>query len=70
MLSGLLFQLNWNGIPIQLEQESSLAVTKRVLNSLIVRGYLWDFIKQILRLFEHYHNKEIHRSGNEKRTLY
>ena len=43
MLSGMLFQLNWNAVPTYLEQESNLAVTRRKLNSLIIRVYLWDF---------------------------
>ena len=43
MLSGMLFQLNWNAVPTYLEQESNLAVTRRKLNSMTARGYLWDF---------------------------
>jgi len=39
MLSGLLFQLNWNPIPTYLEQESNLAVTKRELKNLTTRAY-------------------------------
>ena len=70
MLSGMLFQLNWNAVPTYLEQESILAITMRKLNSLTARVYLWDFGWWILSLLEHYHNKEIHHSGNEKRTLY
>ena len=70
MLSGRLFQLNWNTVPTYPEQESNLAITMRELNSLTARGYLWDFGWWILSLFEHYHNKEIHHSGNKKRTLY
>ncbi|WP_281641872.1 hypothetical protein [Hoylesella loescheii] len=41
--SGMLFQLNWNPVPTYLEQESILAVTRRKLNSMTARGYLWDF---------------------------
>ncbi|WP_304060220.1 thioesterase [Hoylesella loescheii] len=29
MLSGMLFQLNWNTVPTYLEQESNLVVPKR-----------------------------------------
>ena len=39
MLSGMLFQLNWNPVPTYLEQESNLAVTKRELKKLITRAY-------------------------------
>ena len=39
MLSGMLFQLNWNPIPTYLEQESNLAVTKRELKKLTTRAY-------------------------------
>ena len=31
MLSGMLFQLNWNTVPTYLEQESILAVTRSEL---------------------------------------
>ena len=40
MLSGMLFQLNWNTVPTYLEQESNLAVTKRELKKLTTRAYL------------------------------
>ena len=40
MLSGMLFQLNWNAVPTYLEQESNLAVTKRELKKLTARVYL------------------------------
>ena len=40
MLSGRLFQLNWNAVPTYLEQESILAVTRRKLKKLITRDYL------------------------------
>ena len=40
MLSGMLFQLNWNPVPTYLEQESNLAVTKRELKKLTTRAYL------------------------------
>ena len=39
MLSGMLFQLSWNAVPIYLEQESNLAVTKRELKKLTARAY-------------------------------
>ena len=39
MLSGMLFQLNWNAVPCYLEQESNLAVTKRELKKLTTRAY-------------------------------
>ena len=39
MLSGMLFQLNWNAVPTYLEQESTLAVTKRELKKLTTRAY-------------------------------
>ena len=39
MLSGMLFQLNWNTIPTYLEQESNLAVTKRELKKFTTRAY-------------------------------
>ena len=39
MLSGMLFQLNWNRVPTYLEQESNLAVTKRELKKLTARAY-------------------------------
>ena len=42
MLSGMLFQLNWNAVPTYLEQHSILAVTtrdvKNSLQELIGRG--------------------------------
>ena len=39
MLSGMLFQLNWNPVPTYLEQESNLAVTKRELKKPTARAY-------------------------------
>ena len=39
MLSGMLFQLNWNTVPTYLEQEFNLAVTKRKLKKLTTRAY-------------------------------
>ena len=39
MLSGMLFQLNWNTVPTYLEQESNLAITKRKLKKLTTRTY-------------------------------
>ena len=40
MLSGMLFQLNWNTVPTYLEQESNLTVTRRKLKKLTIRAYL------------------------------
>ena len=39
MLSGMLFQLNWNTVPTYLEQEASLAITKRELKKLTTSAY-------------------------------
>ena len=39
ILSGMLFQLNWNTVPTYLEQESNLAVPKRELKKLPTRVY-------------------------------
>jgi len=39
MLSGMLFQLNWNTVPSKLEQDSILAVTRRELKKLTTRVY-------------------------------
>jgi len=39
MLSGMLFQLNWNPVPTYLEQESNLAVTRQKLKKLTTRAY-------------------------------
>ena len=39
MLSGMLFQLNWNTVPTYLEPESNLAVTRRELKKLTTRAY-------------------------------
>jgi len=39
MLSGMQFQLNWNTVPTYLEQESSLATTKRELKKLTTSAY-------------------------------
>jgi len=38
MLSGMLFQLNWNPVPTYLEQGSILAVTRRELKKLTTRA--------------------------------
>ncbi|WP_304063267.1 hypothetical protein, partial [Hoylesella loescheii] len=37
--SGMLFQLNWTPVPTYLEQESSLAITKRELKKLTTSAY-------------------------------
>ena len=42
MLSGMLFQLNWNAVPTYLEQGSILAVTKRELKKLTTKAYQVD----------------------------
>ena len=39
MLSGMLFQLNWNTVPTYLEQESILAVTRLELKKLTTSAY-------------------------------
>ena len=39
MLSGMLFQLNWNPVPTYLEQGSNLAVTRQELKKLTTRAY-------------------------------
>ena len=39
MLSGMLFQLNWNPVPTYLEQGSILAVTRRKLKKLTTGAY-------------------------------
>nr|WP_083792284.1 MULTISPECIES: hypothetical protein [Prevotellaceae] len=39
MLSGMLFQLNWNPVPTNLEQGSILAITGREFKKLITRTY-------------------------------
>ena len=39
MLSGMLFQLNWNPVPTYLEQGSNLAVTRRELKKLTIKAY-------------------------------
>ena len=39
MLSGILFQLNWNTVPTYLEQGSILAVTRLELKKLTTRAY-------------------------------
>ena len=39
MLSGMLFQLNWNTVPTYLEQESNLAIIMRELKKLTTRAY-------------------------------
>ena len=39
MLSGLLFQLNWNTVPTDLEQGSILAVTRLELKKLTTSAY-------------------------------
>ena len=40
MLSGMLFQLNWNTVPTYLEQESILTVTRLELKKLTTSAYL------------------------------
>ena len=40
ILSGMLFQLNWNAVPTYLEQESILIVTRLELKKLTTRAYL------------------------------
>ena len=40
MLSGMLFQLNWNAVPTYLEQESILAATRLELKKLTTSAYL------------------------------
>ena len=39
MLTGMLFQLNWNAVPTYPEQESNLAVTRRELKKLTTSAY-------------------------------
>ena len=39
MLSGMLFQLNWNTVPTYLEQGSNLAVTRQELQKFTARAY-------------------------------
>ena len=39
MLSGMLFQLNWNAVPTYLEQGYILAITRQELKKLITRAY-------------------------------
>ena len=39
MLSGMLFQLNWNPVPTYLEQGYILAITKLELKKLTTRAY-------------------------------
>ena len=39
MLSGMLFQLNWNPVPTYLELGSNLAVTRQELKKLTTRAY-------------------------------
>ena len=39
MLSGMLFQLNWNPVPTYLEQGSNLAVPKRELKKPTTKAY-------------------------------
>ena len=39
MLSGMLFQLNWNAVPTYLEQGSILAITRREVKKLTTRAY-------------------------------
>ncbi|WP_315292583.1 hypothetical protein [Hoylesella loescheii] len=42
MLSGMLFQLNWNPVPTYLEQGSILAVPRRELKKLTTKAYQVD----------------------------
>ncbi|WP_304061273.1 hypothetical protein [Hoylesella loescheii] len=39
ILSGMLFQLNWNAVPTYLEQGSNLTVTRRELKKLATSAY-------------------------------
>ena len=39
MLSGMLFQLNWNPVPAKLEQGSILAVTRQEVKKLTTSAY-------------------------------
>ena len=39
MLSGMLFQLNWNTVPANLEQGSILALTGRKIKKLTTKAY-------------------------------
>ena len=39
MLTGMLFQLNWNPVPTYPEQESNLAVTRREFKKLTTSTY-------------------------------
>ena len=39
MSSGMLFQLNWNTVPSNLEQDSILAIPKRKLKMYTTRAY-------------------------------
>jgi len=39
MLTGMLFQLSWNPLPTNLEQESNLAVTRREFKKLTTKAY-------------------------------
>ncbi|WP_304063562.1 thioesterase [Hoylesella loescheii] len=39
MLSGMLFQLSWNPLPTNLEQGSSLALTRREFKKLTTSAY-------------------------------
>ncbi|WP_315379091.1 thioesterase [Hoylesella loescheii] len=39
MLSGMLFQLNWNTVPTYLEQGSNLVVTRREIKMLTTSVY-------------------------------
>ena len=39
ILSGMLFQLNWNAVPTYLEQGYILAITKLELKKLTTRAY-------------------------------
>ena len=39
MLSGMLFQLNWNTVPTYLEQGSILAITRQEVKKLTTRAY-------------------------------
>jgi len=41
MLSGMLFQLNWNAVPTYPEQESNLAITRRELKKLTTSAIGW-----------------------------
>ena len=50
MLSGMLFQLNWNPVPTYLEQGSILAVTRRELKKLTTSAYIVENERWLLEV--------------------